>query len=295
MNPLSEIIELDARGWLIGVNETADVYRERVTKAQNSLARWREYLRNGGEIELAPKIKVRAGDEIQPEFLATVHRATQELYEFNFDAACGFYLATGWEFYVGGCAFFDREKNLDVFLLREHFRTHEKYLRLYSRQEILTHEICHTARTILANTEFEEYFAYQTSPSKLRRYLGNAFRGKWDSIMLLFACLMAFFGEAISLFTPHYTAKFLLILPLLMVGGWLLLRNHLAHNVINNATRNLQTAGLKKSLPLLFRCTDREIHEIAKLKTPLSIHEYLKQKSADNLRWQVISARFGIS
>ncbi len=49
------------------------------------------------------------------------------------------------------------------------------------RQELLAHELCHIARIALDSTLYEETFAYQVSPSPLRRL--------WDAIKEFFAWL----------------------------------------------------------------------------------------------------------
>lgn len=76
---------------------------------------------------------------------------------------------------------------LPFFQLKSLFRFRDKWL-LYSASEIVSHEMCHVARSPLGSVRYEETIAYRTSESRFRRYLGGALVGSRDSQILL-GCL----------------------------------------------------------------------------------------------------------
>lgn len=55
---------------------------------------------------------------------------------------------------------------------------------LYDRTSVLAHEFVHAFRVGKGETVFEEHLAYQTSPSRLRRTIGGAFRSPLQMILL---------------------------------------------------------------------------------------------------------------
>ena len=59
------------------------------------------------------------------------------------------------------------------FQLKPVFAKQEKWL-IYSRQELISHEMCHIARFHLHSHRYEETLAYKTSTSRLRKAIGGA-------------------------------------------------------------------------------------------------------------------------
>ena len=66
-------------------------------------------------------------------------------------------------------------RHRSLIILHGKFRTRAKTL-LYSRAEILAHELVHAYRVPYGETWFEEYLAWQTSSSRFHRYFGSCFR-----------------------------------------------------------------------------------------------------------------------
>ena len=114
----------------------------------------------------------------------------------------------------------DPDEYFSVMLLRNAFRKHRRFLN-YTRDELLAHELCHSVRQSLMEITLEEYFAYRTSKSPIRRYLGNCFIRDIDALFFVLPMLMLPIVEilkAAEFFTSYgliwpmfYTAVFYLI------------------------------------------------------------------------------------
>ncbi|MFN0065694.1 MAG: hypothetical protein ACKVOH_05610 [Chlamydiales bacterium] len=98
------------------------------------------------------------------------------------------YSNKGLRFWEGGCTWIDEGQA--VLQLRKSFATKERYLWIYSKQELLQHEAVHLMRQHMKEPIFEEVLAYRTSSSRLRRFLGPFFRTPRES--LLFVPLLLF-------------------------------------------------------------------------------------------------------
>ena len=135
----------------------------------------------------------------------------------------------------------------------------------------------------------EEYFAYQTSGSPLRRYLGNCFRTAADSILFLAGLVPLFVIEACYMLGNPVLPMWPFALLASIFPAFLLIRNQLARNVINRAKKNLAAAGKKQIMPLLFRATAQEIAQLAKsTDVPSLLSGWQKRE----LRWTIALRRF---
>lgn len=292
---LKELCALDGAGWLAAAGESAASWRARAGVARAAFRDWEGRLENGENLEFAPGVCAGRAERIPPAELGAATAFTAARYGFAAPEGLGFYLSRGIGFFCGGCAFFDPEKNTRFFLLNAAFRHREKYLGLYSRSEIVTHELCHMARAPLADAEFEEYFAYQCSPSRLRRYLGNCFVRPLDAFLFVLPALLLAASRLVSCFTGFglpgwvwWAAE----LPALAGAGWLLWRNQRARNRVAAAAANLRAAGVAMPEAVLFRCTAAEIHALAALPGPGDCRAFAAARAAAEPRWRVITARF---
>jgi hypothetical protein len=73
---------------------------------------------------------------------------------------------------------------------------------------------------------------------------------------------------------------------------FLLLRNHFNRYVFFSAKRNLEKAGVSRSLPILFRAAADELKKISELKNSDELQEWLDKKAESELRWKVMRYRF---
>ena len=180
----AELAELDAAGFLAGRGESEDEYLARVAKIRFAHAEFASQLENETEVEALPGITVRKNDAIPPDFYDAPAETTRSLYGFEVRHVPGFFLSRQVGLLWGGCLIGDTEKHFSLFLLRDTFRARKRWL-FYRRDELLAHELCHSARQALSENTLEEFFAYQTSPSILRRKFGNCFINDRDAVLVV--------------------------------------------------------------------------------------------------------------
>lgn len=118
-----------------------------------------------------------------------------------------------------GAAIWIEESGETVIQLRQALQK-GSFLKLYDREEILAHEAVHAARAGFKEDQWEEFFAFMTSPMLWRRVLGPIIRRPWEVWPFLLCCLLGpvfplgFFGAAIwavlgfgRLIVQHRTIK----------------------------------------------------------------------------------------
>lgn len=185
----------------------------------------------------------------------------------------------------------DPDEFLSIFLIRGAFRTRRKWL-FYNRQELLAHELCHSMRQSLRDVPLEEFFAYQTSPSRLRRYLGNCFIREYDAVWFVIPALLLFGAQL----TQSFWLPGLPVWPFwplaLAYPAFLLVRNALSRRLVFRAERRLAVFGIDNPGALLFRLTTPEIREIGGLTDRALFDRFVEERAAAELRWRVIRSRF---
>lgn len=288
---IAKIAELDASGLLIGPEESFDGYIARVSAIVSAHRQFEEILTDQGQVTVFEGIKVKSADRIDDEIAAEAAQVTDELYAFRVDYVPGFFLSGEVGLLWGGCLIADNETHLSVFLIRSIFKKKAKWL-FYNRRELMAHELCHAAHQILEDCRTEEYFAYQTSPSRLRRYLGNCFIHSYDAVLFVIPPMILLLAQVLQFaWLPR-----LPVWPFWLLAAiyplFLFVRNQLSRNRILRAKRNLTQLGLTQTSAVLFRLTGTEIAEIARLREPAALTLYLDNKQTSNLRWQVIAHRF---
>lgn len=288
---MTEAAALDAAGFIAGCGESAAELLQRVERHRQAWAAVNESLASGGKAEYFG-VTITADDRIPPEVMTEAGDLTDELYAFRMTEIPGFYLSRGVGMLWGGCLIGDPDESLALLFLRGSFRNRRKWL-FYNRQELTAHELCHSARQMISDLSLEEHFAYQTSPSRLRRYLGNCFIRDLDALLFFVPTLILLAAQLCRIFwlrelpiSPFWAAA-------LAAPAWLLLRNAAARRCVKKAAAALQSAGVKKASAIMFRCTATELAEIAR-----SVHDrdsllaYAAPKAEAEVRWQVITERF---
>lgn len=288
---IEELTALDASGFLAGRGESEEAYLERIGRIEAAHAGFASRLESERETEALDGIVVRRKDAIPPEFYDAPGAETYRLYKFSVRHVPGFFLShkVGWLW--GGCLIGDPELDFSVFLLRDTFRDREKWL-FYRRDELLAHELCHSARQVLNETTLEEFFAYQTSPSALRRHFGNCFIYDRDAVLFLLPSLLLLLAEIVRGFLyPAFPAW--PSWPLAAAyPAYLLLRNHLSIRLLRRAEKALRSCGVAETLPVLFRCGRDEMEDLALLGSREELEAYVERKSAAEVRWRIIRERF---
>ncbi len=239
-----------------------------------------------------PYFRKNGASRIPADVLAEGTEITKHLYGFSAGRVPGCYLNRGFGLFWGGCTLTD-ENGSAVIALRGSFRNRKRCF-LYDRAELLAHEQCHAARTPLNDTVHEEFFAYQTSPRRLRRYLGNCFRSRLDGLFFLAGLLPLFLAEG-CMVAGVLSMDFPLT-PLLGIAvlypAFALIRNQRARNLFFRAEKNLKDAGSKMPAALLFRATAGEIESIAGCRNETETRILLDYLRQNELRWQIALRRF---
>ena len=292
MNPelLEKLSELDAAGFLVRENESAEDFLQRVSDTGAVFERFDAELAEKGKVRVFDTFEVSSDDRISPELSEEAAGITGELYGFAVRHIPGFYLTRQIGLLWGGCLIGDPEENFAVFLLRNAFRKHRRFLN-YRREELLAHELCHSVRHVLEEPLLEEYFAYQTSPSPLRRYLGNCFISDKDAWGFLLPVMFLPVAELLrALWNPAFPS-WIFWIAAVIYPLFLLLRNFLSRKLVADARKVLFRAGVEKCEAILFRCTPEELEAIGKC-APADFGAWISEKAARQVRWQVIKYRF---
>ncbi|MBE6390299.1 MAG: hypothetical protein E7043_09050 [Lentisphaerae bacterium] len=292
MNPgeLAQLIELDKCGFLISGDESAADFLLRVEKIRKVYADFELMLADGEPIRLFDLFEVSAGQRILPELAGEAAEITRNLYGFAVSHVPGFYLTRQIGWLWGGCLIGDPDENFAVFLLRDAFRKHKRFLN-YRREELLAHELCHSVRQVMDEPVLEEYFAYQTSPSPLRRYLGNCFTSDRDAWGFLLPVMLLPAAELLrALWNPAFPSWIFWILAA-VYPAFLLIRNFRSRRLVDRARRSLINAGAKQVEAVLFRCTLSEIAGFAAMSAD-EADKWITGKCQQSPRWQVIYERF---
>jgi len=286
---LEQLAQLDARGFLLRPGETAGEFAGRLARIENWNRGFARKLADGGSVEFAPGLFAEERMRIPRAVYGEAEAVTDRWYGFRIDWAPGFYLNERLGFLWGGCAWSDDHTGESLLIVRKAFKTRARWF-VYGRTELLAHELCHTAhQTVEHDSPLEEFFAYRTGESRLRRYLGNCFLRDADalifmapSLLLLTAQLLAVFGGVNLPIWPFWC--------LAAAGpGWLLLRNAFWRRRYFRAATALAAAGVTRPDAVLFRMTSREMTEIGGM-CPAGVKNWIAGRG--DLRFAVIRRRF---
>lgn len=285
---LDKLTALDAAGFLITEGESAEEFLQRVENTEKVYADFEQKLSSGEPVEVFDMFQVRAKDRISAELAGEAAGITDRLYGFAVRHVPGFYMTRQIGLFWGGCLIGDPEQNFAVFLLRDAFRRKRRFLN-YRREELLAHELCHAVRHVMDEPELEEYFAYQTSPSPLRRYLGNCFISDKDALGFLFPVMLLPAAELLkALWFPGFPTWIFwitaVLYPLYLLG-----RNHCSRIRVGKARKVLSDAGIKACDAVLFRILPEEMDEISRCT---DVRTLAAKKSEKSIRWRVITERF---
>jgi len=287
----SRISELDAAGFMPAPGETEACF---VSRAESILERHREFdreLEESGRLTVFDSIEVSRDEKIDPAVIAAAGDVTWGLYRFRTEHVPGFFLSRSVGLLWGGVLIGDPDERFSFFLIRNSFRTREKWL-FYRRTELFAHELCHSMRMELKETTLEEFFAYQTSPSVLRRYLGNCFIRDVDAILFVLPALLLLAATLVrDFFLPGLPVPVFWILAL-VYPAFLLVRNALSLRVVRRAEKKLAAFGVEDVLPVLFRCTREELLQLGALADAPAFDRYRRERADVELRWKIINERF---
>ncbi len=283
--------ELDAGGLLIAPREDIDTYKKRIS----GLLKFREQVENDlstqGNFELDKDFILPRENRIPDDIINEAAAITEPLYGFSVRWVPGFFLSQSLGLLWGGCSFTETGSDVNVFLIRGSFAVRPRWF-IYRRDELIAHELCHAARNVMEDEPYEEYFAYQTSPFKGRRYMGACFRTRLDALLFLGPVMLLLTAEIIRTVGNWYYPIYPFWLAAMFYPLFLLLRNQFERSLVKIAEKKLRRAGIAQPRAVLFRSVSAEIHRFALMESPDQVIPYIDQLAAGELRWHLIKYRF---
>ncbi|MCP4177436.1 MAG: hypothetical protein GY756_06700 [bacterium] len=288
---LNRLVELDKNGLLIDNSEDINSYKNRLITLHSELTSFKTEVTTDSKI--VKEFKLKKAINIPTNIIEEASGITEQTYFFKVNWIPGFYIKH-LGFFAGGCSV-NYNTGLSFFLLKNSFFKKKKWL-FYTRNELLSHELCHIAREPLQDKYFEEFFAYKISTSPLRKYLGNCFQSALEPILLLVPIFLLLVLQFIKLLLyPHINLIFFWIL-IFIFPVYLLIKNQYYRNIYFKAKLSLQNLFTNNSNyidAILFRCNANEIKHIAKLyKKKEQLKDWLVNQKRKYLKWKIIHKRF---
>lgn len=287
---LPTLVDFDARGLFIGPGETPPTFAKRLAVLRGHFEDMEEELTRTGKC-VVEDVAVDAAARIDPQFFAEAGEITDAHYAFRIDWVPGFYLNPKMAWLFGGCAFSYYPDFFVFFIIRQVFAKQAHWL-FYERRELLSHELCHVARIALQSQIYEERCAYQTSATGFRRHLGSVFRTQTDSFLLLGSTLLLLFAQVLQTVLFPRLPVFLFWGVVAGVFLYLLGRHALSGRRFSLALRALALVFGERARAVLFRCTDAEVLELARLRDATAASAWLAARADAEWRWKIITARF---
>ncbi|MBR7138434.1 MAG: hypothetical protein IKD44_02700 [Lentisphaeria bacterium] len=283
--------ELDRSGFMPLPGESAEAFLARFKESEQTFAEFEKSLAEENSVTLFDDFRVSGSDRIPPEIIAEAAERTKELYGFENRRVPGFFLSGKVGALWGGCMIGDPDNGFAVMLLRSQFRNFPRWY-VYERAELLAHELCHAMRQSLTDIALEEYFAYQTGNSFLRRNFGNCFIRAYDAVLFILPTFILLGATVLREFgTLHFP-----LWPFWGLAGvyplFLLTRNFLSIRQVRRGEKKLRSFGVPHPSAVLFRSTLEEIKTIGGMKSKEEFKKFLEDMSVRELRWAIIKLRF---
>jgi hypothetical protein len=196
-------------------------------------------------------------------------------------------------FQAGSCWIFEVERIPITFIQLREALIKGSFLKIYSLEELLAHEATHAARAAFREPEFEEFFAYATSSSFLRRFLGPLagspkglfFFGSTFCCTLLFEWLSFFFQG------PFVFLSLLFGWGLFFSLAYVFFRLLRKRWIFRRAYQNLFAIlkERKKTMATLFRLKDLEIKNFSRMNKEEIVDFVMKEPS---LRYRLLRGAY---
>jgi len=287
---LDVLVDLDRRGFIVGGDETAEQYGERLARLKTNIESMEQELVDTGRYHL-DDVDVDADARIPAELFADPAEETRELFDFAVDWVPGFFINPSFSWLFGGCAYYVYPEFFALFIIRKSFADREKWL-IYDRNELLAHELCHVARIGMDSLFFEEHFAYMTARSGFRKAAGAVFRSPADSFALLGSTMLLLCAQLLHVIVFPSMVMWPFWCAVAGVIAFLCLRHSRDCRTLRTAIGNLESFCPGHGRAIAFRCTDDELFELAQMSGGDAVGEFVAACVGESLRWQVIRARF---
>ncbi|MCJ8331125.1 MAG: hypothetical protein HRT89_16775 [Lentisphaeria bacterium] len=289
---LVTFVDLDDHGFILGADESIKDFINRLTELRKNIADFNDDLKGAGDEEpfLFYDVPLIKKDEIPKSVYKSCKKTCQDLYGFSIDWVPGFYTNHNMGILFAGCAMYSYKDFFAVFIIRKSFQKSEKW-GLYSRTELMAHELTHIAHIGFKTLNYEEVFAYQTSTSLFRRVVGGMFRTPKDTYLIVGSMLVLLLCQIVNMSIRPPEAVWDQPMPLLF-----LLAFCSVFTVLGRYTMNLHR--YKKAMDklrsmftnpgaVLFRCSEEEIETIASIK---HLKPFIDAQT--DTRWKIIKNKF---
>lgn len=293
---IDDLVTLDSQGFFPAPDEERAPFLERVAILQKFQLDVQKQLKETGKFELDGLV-YHKDESVSEKDLFACQNQSKDRYQFQLNYVPAFFSSQGLNFLFGGMAIsfedtenkYKKDEIFSIFQLRKCFREKEKFL-IYTRNEIISHEVCHIARAPFKALEYEEFFAYQTSDSAFRKFVSPMLWRGTDMVVLMLLLLVVFAGQIYGTFFSHDFSYYIYgWIPFFSYLSFLSIRSYFSRKVISRLREKMIKLCKASELveAVLFRMTDKEIREAEKAP---SLEDYVASKK--DLRWQIIRKRF---
>ena len=285
---MADFQELNAEGFIPGRDETEEAFFERVDYCRN--------LKNNFEqvtgLSQFSDINFHQSDK----YLHDDHALYERLYGIKPCWVPLIFSTNQLAPWHGGCAWIfqiDKNSPTSAFLqLRVHFRDRSTFLKIYSRNELIVHELAHVGRMLYHEPHFEEILAYQSSSSPFRKWLGPIFSSSKESLIIVFLLILAVASDISILFLGRMMeefARWIKLLPILYIS-WILARLYLRQHTFKKCKHNLEKIYSEvDARHLLYRLLDSEINAFSRMR-PVDIKKFIEKTSLNSFRWHFLKS-----
>jgi len=287
---IEELITWNQEGLIPGPNESEVEYLKRV----EFCLRLKQHLTQ----ELGTKLPFQESDMASQTIFEPAWKMTFPLFGMRPSWVPLFFSNAKLTPWHGGCAWiFQLDENAPLaglLQLRKSFATNSLLARIYHRDELIAHELAHVGRMCYQEPKYEEFFAYQTSASWLRRKLGPIVQSSYESLIFVFALVFVLFFDLWMILASEspntLTAWAIKAIPLAMLiyAGVRLFKRW---QTLKKARQVMLQLVAKEEVAdqILYRLTDCEIESFAKMDGT-SILEYFEVNKTRSLRVKMLQA-----
>lgn len=248
---------------------------------------------------------LREKEELKDIFPFTVFPESRSILEESFSCSSALYgIKPGWIPLIfdntrllpwhAGCAWIFQldatSPTATLLQCRKNFLKQQTYLYLYKRSELIAHELAHAGRMMYEEPKYEEFFAYQSSASFLRRLFGPIFESSKETLLFiisLFIVLVADLAAAVSGLSWQIATLPKIFVLFLVLAGCLRL---FWRQAIYRLCLKVSTLILKdraKAAHFVYRLTDSEILLFSR-SSKQKVVDYIEKQASTNFRWKFL-------
>jgi hypothetical protein len=288
-----DLNRLNRQGLIAGPGETEEEFKRRVDYCLSLNETMAENFSE--EVPFAKQNSRLAAPILKESF-----ELTKKLYDVKPDwIPCFFsnYHLAPWH---GGCAWIFQKSDdtpMGAFLqLRKALFRKSVYFGFYKRKELVAHELCHAARMMFEEPEFEEMLAYRTSSASFQKYLGSIARSSIEAMVFFLAVFLIVLIDIMVLVSGYEhllePLMWLKLIPLAMVA-YAGMRLWKSGRTFRRCFKNLRkTLGASDPAnAVIYRLTDEEVAKFSKMPAD-DILAFAKEERNKEVRWKQIYEYF---